>query len=437
MEDIIDKEITVHVRSPSLNETLQVKTTLNATVLTLKSSIEPVHPHHPKPANQRIIYSGKLLEDTDMLVNLLKKNDQQVIPTFHLVVKPSPDASASRTQTPLPTITPPPCPQQPQHSNPFSFSGIPHNTGFTMPQHQYQQQPQPAYPSSLPGGYQIVYINGQYYLAPTLVLSQNLPPQQSANTQMFPTAQHSLYQQPPAAFASHQPPTQQQQQQQQQEPIVQPYINQLAQPQQHQQQQQQNNPIFGANGPILAQPANAQRAASIWLALKLIVVLFMLCQGASIERIFIFHVIAFVFFFYQTGRLRFVLRRVRVEDLNRFRPGNDGGLQRPAPPPAASNPTPNVNGNPSAEGASTSVASDNSNLTQRRQDSGEASASGENATFASNHAAANEPARLITALDVWKRGVYTFFASLWPTYGVDSQIAQAFQNDNNNNNQEQ
>lgn len=68
-------------------------------------------------------------------------------------------------------------------------------------------------------------------------------------------------------------------------------------------------------------PANVERATTIWLALKLAVVLFMLCQGASIERIFIFHIIAFVFFLYQTGRLRFVLRRVRVEDINnRFRP---------------------------------------------------------------------------------------------------------------------
>lgn len=74
-------------------------------------------------------------------------------------------------------------------------------------------------------------------------------------------------------------------------------------------------------GPALVRPANVQRATSIWLALKLAVVLFMLCQGASIERIFIFHVVAFVFFLYQTGRLRFVLHRVRVEDINnRFRP---------------------------------------------------------------------------------------------------------------------
>lgn len=73
--------------------------------------------------------------------------------------------------------------------------------------------------------------------------------------------------------------------------------------------------------PAVARPAiNAQLATSIWLALKLAIVLFMLCQGASIERIIIFHTIALVFFLYQTGRLRFVLRRVRAEDFNnRFR----------------------------------------------------------------------------------------------------------------------
>jgi hypothetical protein len=103
-------------------------------------------------------------------------------------------------------------------------------------------------------------------------------------------------------------------QQLQREPIIQPFINQI--PQQQQQQQ--------------ARPAIAQRGTSIWLALKLIVVLFMVCQGASIERIFLFHAIAVVFFFYQTGRVRFVLRRVRAEDLNRPRPGQQPQQQQQA-----------------------------------------------------------------------------------------------------------
>lgn len=99
----------------------------------------------------------------------------------------------------------------------------------------------------------------------------------------------------------------------------------------HQQQQQQQ--------PIRPRGNNAQqRAASVWLALKLIFILFILCQDASIERIIFFHAIAFVFFLYQTGRLRFVIRQVRPEDLHRNIGGDGGHHHHPQPqqaPPAA------------------------------------------------------------------------------------------------------
>lgn len=97
-----------------------------------------------------------------------------------------------------------------------------------------------------------------------------------------------------------------------------------------------------ANGqqqqPLRARGNNAQqRAASVWLALKLIFILFILCQDASIERIIFFHAIAFIFFLYQTGRLRFVIRQVRPEDLHRNIGGGGGHQhhpQQPAPAPA-------------------------------------------------------------------------------------------------------
>lgn len=38
------------------------------------------------------------------------------------------------------------------------------------------------------------------------------------------------------------------------------------------------------------------------------------------------------------------------------------------------------------------------------------------------------PVRPPTTLDAIKRGAYTFFASLWPTYNQDPLIAQAFEN---------
>lgn len=145
--------------------------------------------------------------------------------------------------------------------------------------------------------------SGQYYLAPVLVPTIN-PPMQS---------QHVYSQGIPAQGNNNLPANG------------------------HQQQQQQ---------PIRPRGNNAQqRAASVWLALKLIFILFILCQDASIERIIFFHAIAFVFFLYQTGRLRFVIRQVRPEDLHR-NIGGDGGHHHPqqqqAPPfaPAAAPPPP-------------------------------------------------------------------------------------------------
>ena len=137
----------------------------------------------------------------------------------------------------------------------------------------------------------ICVTSGQYYLAPVLVPTMN-PPMQSQHVynQGIPT-QGNI----PA--------------------------------QGHQQQQQQ---------PVRARGNNAQqRAASVWLALKLIFILFILCQDASIERIIFFHAIAFVFFLYQTGRLRFVIRQVRPEDLHRNIDGGGGDGHHHHPQQAA------------------------------------------------------------------------------------------------------
>ncbi|KAI8058657.1 uncharacterized protein B0P05DRAFT_559357 [Gilbertella persicaria] len=142
-------DITINIRSPSLNDTLVVVINTDSTIANLKESIESVHPQHPLPSNQRIIYNGKLLEDSDTLLNILKKVDKEVHPIFHLVVKPSVQslkqaplkpafASPILQQTqPRPEQTPQPPPEQPQI-----------NQNETLPQ----------LPGMLPGGYQVVYI---------------------------------------------------------------------------------------------------------------------------------------------------------------------------------------------------------------------------------------------------------------------------------------
>lgn len=76
---------------------------------------------------------------------------------------------------------------------------------------------------------------------------------------------------------------------------------------------------------MIGRPRALPRGATLWLALKLAFVLFITCHGASIERILFFHFLALVFFMYQTGRFRLVIRRVRLEDLqNRFQPAQRG-----------------------------------------------------------------------------------------------------------------
>ncbi|CAO3652056.1 unnamed protein product [Mucor hiemalis] len=180
-------------------------------------------------------------------------------------------------------------------------------------------------------------------------------------------------------------------------------------------------PAQQMNNAAPARPAAnvQQRAASIWLALKLIIVLFMVCQDASIERIFIFHTIAFIFFLYQTGRLRFVLRRVRVEDINqrfRFAAGGGGGA---APPPVAQQQQQQQAERGDSTGVNPNVNADN--LTHRRQHNEEPTAAAA--------AAAAQPVRPPTLLDTLKRGAYTFLASLWPPYNQDPAVAQAFENE--------
>lgn len=68
----LEKEVAINVRSPSLNETLNVTIKLKSTVLSLKECIKPIHPHQPAAENQRIIYSGKLLQDSELLSDIIK-----------------------------------------------------------------------------------------------------------------------------------------------------------------------------------------------------------------------------------------------------------------------------------------------------------------------------------------------------------------------------
>ncbi|RUS15613.1 hypothetical protein BC937DRAFT_92234, partial [Endogone sp. FLAS-F59071] len=131
--------LTVHIRSPTLADSFSVTTSLDATIIALKRALQDVHPARPDPADQRLIYQGKLLTDNDVLNKVLKKavfdrspsqhfpsftnqSDLSTEPIFHLVVKPS----STSTSTP--------------HAYPSDFTNQLRQRNFSSAPAQYQQQ---------------------------------------------------------------------------------------------------------------------------------------------------------------------------------------------------------------------------------------------------------------------------------------------------------
>ncbi|KAI8967675.1 hypothetical protein BDF20DRAFT_917291 [Mycotypha africana] len=457
----LDREIVIKVCSTSFNKALEVKTTLNSDIGSLKRTIEDIVPNHPPPTHQRLIYCGMMLTDNDYLKDILKKVDNDIQPTFHLVVKPSlqrksstvrnyaqsqqhslqeqqaHSAESSDMAASATCSTSSAAQSQQQEQQPLQQSQLPPQQSMNnTPQQQriHNETPSMYQPSSLlPGGYQVIAINGQYYLAPVLTPAQPLSSIQVFQQPQPPSQQYS--------YVVPQNPQVQPQYQQRQFNYIRQYISNLFTNNNNNNQQQQQ-PILVRQG--MLNGGMFQRATSIWLAVKLMVILFMVCQGASIERIFIFHTIAFIFFLYQTGRLRFVVRRVRAEDLNMNRNGGVGGIAQQQQQQQYQSQTEtravddNNNNNGTDTVSSTSVNHNNpnyNNLHQRRATDGSAEDVTASSTFVENNRhQPQQQQRALTALDTWKRGIYSFFASLWPTYGVDPRIAQAFNDDDNNNN---
>ncbi|KAL0080163.1 hypothetical protein J3Q64DRAFT_1753003 [Phycomyces blakesleeanus] len=347
--------LTVQIRSPALQETLSLRIERDASVHSLKMHIQDVHPQKPMASEQRIIHSGKLLNDSDFLRDVLAKTDANTIPTFHLVVKSSLSTSSHK---------PPPIDESQstlEQNDAPHYSGIPSVAPATLPLHT--QTSFTGLPPLIPGGYQVVAINGQYYLAPVLV---------PATT--FPT--HPTWAQPSTGYG-------------------QPMYHNASQPRPQVQPAVQPQPNPAAPGPAEDQRAVARNrivirnTTSIWLALKLIFILFIVCQGASLERIVFFHIIAFGFFLYQTGRLRFVVQRVRAED---------PAANRRAVPVQ---PRQQNGGVPSPRAPTTEEPTDSQPVL---------------------------PEEPMSSVEIFKRCAYLFMVSLWPDYDHDPNAAQAFEN---------
>lgn len=85
-----NEKVRIFIRSPTTPspEGFSILISPDSSVLILKQTIFDTHPQKPVVSDQKLIYRGKVLNDSDTIINVLRDGlgtDQ----TFHLVVKPS------------------------------------------------------------------------------------------------------------------------------------------------------------------------------------------------------------------------------------------------------------------------------------------------------------------------------------------------------------
>ncbi|KAI8504802.1 response to unfolded protein [Branchiostoma belcheri] len=107
----LDASVTLVIKAPNQRYHDQtVECVLGWTVKKLKSHLAEVYPSKPTEQQQRLIYSGKLLEDHHLLKDVLRQYEETSTHTVHLVCAPTSAESASYEQISrtLPTEMVPP-----------------------------------------------------------------------------------------------------------------------------------------------------------------------------------------------------------------------------------------------------------------------------------------------------------------------------------------
>jgi len=125
-------KVSLVIKNPG-NQSIDFRTEieLSKTVGDLKQLIAQQYPNNPAPQAQRLIFSGKLLEDSNVLTDLLKQHDTSFPQTFHLVVKTQPAQPPQPAPTPVNAGMPPfGMPDQPFRVPPFHPQQMPHFQHF-------------------------------------------------------------------------------------------------------------------------------------------------------------------------------------------------------------------------------------------------------------------------------------------------------------------
>ncbi|GAQ81318.1 hypothetical protein KFL_000770110 [Klebsormidium nitens] len=105
-------ELLVRNPSASFSKDLKLKISPTATIQALKDRLKEEYDGHPPPAQQKLIISGQIVKDNQLLKDVLKHANLAEPQVVHLVIAgPKPDGSSSSTPpepaTAAPTQTPP------------------------------------------------------------------------------------------------------------------------------------------------------------------------------------------------------------------------------------------------------------------------------------------------------------------------------------------
>ncbi|CAJ0837072.1 6988_t:CDS:2 [Entrophospora sp. SA101] len=316
-DDKSKAKVRIFIRSPTtlIPEGFSVLANLDSSVLFLKQSIFETHPSKPNIKDQKLIYRGKVLKDSDLVINVLQEGlstDQ----TFHLVVKPSFQTIAETTGMPI----------RPPSSNavPTTTTATAQNIRFPQNQtlHPVQNSSMLINGNNLQQPPAYFYPNVpqyQYFVPPTLDPSQI---QGQQNATIFNQQQEGMAAQMHNPFVMGFPLQYYVMINGMPHLIQMPFPNPQPQlypyPQQYQFINQQQMGIAPAQQPLNAPQLheqqdigarNQRRLASLWLILKLSFLVYIFSNNASIERIILLCLLAMVIFLSQTGRLRVVRRR--------------------------------------------------------------------------------------------------------------------------------
>ena len=79
--------VKLSIRNPCLDEARDIDAPLDWTVLQVKQDVEKNWPEHPSPTDQRLIYSGKLLDEESKLKDVLRLDEGWANHTIHLVCR--------------------------------------------------------------------------------------------------------------------------------------------------------------------------------------------------------------------------------------------------------------------------------------------------------------------------------------------------------------